>query len=129
MFVFVYVQAVKTLTNLYIYAGLSGLSLLVYAISTKVRKYAKIKNLYNEIPHLTQDTIWTQENITYKGANSPFLARLQGIDITAGHKTQIIKRIHKRGVALEGSERKLLGGLNMFEDTNITLISDVDHDR
>ena len=39
----------------------------------KVRKKAKIKNRYNQVPHLTHDTIWeseknTQENITYKKA-------------------------------------------------------------
>ena len=38
----------------------------------KVRKRAKIRNPYNQIPHLTQNTIWesdkTQENITYKRA-------------------------------------------------------------
>ena len=38
----------------------------------KIRKKAKIRNPYDQIPHLTQDTIWKltkrQENITYKRA-------------------------------------------------------------
>ena len=39
----------------------------------KVRKKAHIRNRYNQIPHLTNDTIWeskkkTQENITHKRA-------------------------------------------------------------
>ena len=41
------------------------------------------------------------------------------------HETQI-KMIHKRGIALERPVRKLLEGLNMFDVTNLTLISDVD---
>ena len=57
----------------------------------KVRNKAKIKNRYNQIPHLTQDTIWesekTQENITYKEAKRSVLfqqvaTRLQGTDTT-----------------------------------------------
>ena len=30
----------------------------------KVRKTAKIRNPYNQIPHLTEDTIWESEKIT-----------------------------------------------------------------
>ena len=37
---------------------------------SKVRKKAKIRIRYNQVPHLTQDTTWerdkTQENISYK---------------------------------------------------------------
>ena len=42
------------------------------------------------------------------------------------HKTQITKRIHKRGTTLEQSVRKSVEGLNSFDSTNLTLISDVD---
>ena len=45
------------------------------------------------------------------------------------HETQLTKRIHKRNTALEQSARKLLKGLNMFDGTNLTLISDVDQDK
>ena len=44
----------------------------------KLRKMAKIRNRNNQIPHMTQDTIWesdkTQEHITYKRAkrSAPF---------------------------------------------------------
>ena len=38
--------------------------------SDKVMKKAKIRNRYNQTPHLTQDTTWgsvkTQENMTYR---------------------------------------------------------------
>ena len=30
--------------------------------STKVRKMAKIRNQYNQVPHLTQDTTWESDN-------------------------------------------------------------------
>ena len=45
----------------------------------KVRKAAKIRNRYNQVPHLTQGTIWesdkTQLNITHKSQEvSPFPA-------------------------------------------------------
>ena len=45
----------------------------------KVRKTAKIKNRYNQVPHLTQDTTWesnkTTINITNKSQEvSPFSA-------------------------------------------------------
>ena len=40
--------------------------------NVKVSKKAKIRNQYNQVPHLTQDTIWESdkihENITYKRA-------------------------------------------------------------
>ena len=49
--------------------------------------------------------------------------------MTDTHKTQIIKRIHKRNTALERSVRKSMEGLNMFDGTNFTLISDVDQDK
>ena len=45
----------------------------------KVREVAKIRNRYDQVPHLTQDTTWesdkTQLNITKKGQKaSPFPA-------------------------------------------------------
>ena len=72
----------------------------------------------------------TLENITHKRAKRSALSqqvttRLQGTD---KHETRVTKRIHKRSNALERSVRKLLEGLNMFDGTNLTLISDVDQD-
>ena len=47
----------------------------VYSELNKVgKKAAKIRNRYNQVPHLAQDIIWesdkTQENIRYKRAKS-----------------------------------------------------------
>ena len=49
--------------------------------------------------------------------------------MTDKHETQITKRILERITAMKRSVRKLLEGLNMFDDTNLTLISDVDQDK
>ena len=35
-----------------------------YAYSMKVRKGANIRNRYNQVPHLTQDTKWESKNHT-----------------------------------------------------------------
>ena len=32
----------------------------------KVRKMAKIRNQYNQVPHLTQDTTWESDQITIR---------------------------------------------------------------
>ena len=37
--------------------------------------------------------------------------------------------IHKRSTALERPVKRLLDGLNMFEDANFSLIFDVDQDK
>ena len=51
----------------------------VTQIRVKVRKAAKIRNRYNQVPHLTQDTTWesdkTHLNTTHKSQEvSPFQA-------------------------------------------------------
>ena len=54
-------------------------------------KKAKIRNRYNQVPHLTRDTIWesdkTQENIKHKSAKrsaraQQVITRLRGTDKT-----------------------------------------------
>ena len=45
--------------------------------------------------------------------------------MTDKHETQITQRTHKRSIALERSVRILLEGLNMFDGSNFTIISDV----
>ena len=35
-------------------------------LDIKVRKKAKIRNLYNQVPHLTQDTTWDSDDNTRK---------------------------------------------------------------
>ena len=43
----------------------------------KVRKVAKIRNRYNQVPHLTQDTTWESDKNTTKREprGQPFLSR------------------------------------------------------
>ena len=45
----------------------------------KVKRKAILRNRYNQVPHLTQDTIWesdkTQENTTHKRAKRPAIPR------------------------------------------------------
>ena len=47
----------------------------------KVKKNANIRNRYNQVPHLAQDTRWqcdkTQENITRKAAKRSALSELE----------------------------------------------------
>ena len=96
----------------------------------KVRKKAKIRARYNQVPHLTQDTIWkvtkTQENITSKSGKRSALSQEVTTKLKNGqhsmtnkHKTQTTKRIPKRSTALEQAVRQLLKSLNMFKYLNI----------
>ena len=38
----------------------------VYAYRINERKKAKIRNQYNQVPHLTQDTVWKSDKISRK---------------------------------------------------------------
>ena len=77
----------------------------------KVRKRAKIRNRYNQAPHLTQDTngkVTSQLDITNESQEvSPFPAGDHKASInrrTRKHnrnKTDITQMIHKRNTALE----------------------------
>ena len=49
-------QEARALARLRAFAGSSEPLLLIHAISTKVRKRAKIRNRYNQAAHPTQDT-------------------------------------------------------------------------
>ena len=75
-------------------------------IFIKVRKKAKVRNRYNQVPHLTQDTIWESHKNTRKHhiqesqEVSPFPAgdhkaarnRQDRMTLTkVKHETQIIK--------------------------------------
>ena len=79
----------------------------------KVRKTAKIRKRYNQVPHLTQDTTWESNkntiNITNKSQEaSPFSAgdhkaamnRRESMRNTRNKKTQMI---HKRNTPMERS--------------------------
>ena len=41
-----------------------------FLLDIKVRKKAKIRNQYNQIPHLTQDTIWESDKNTRKTSHT-----------------------------------------------------------
>ena len=102
-----------------------------------VRKNAKIRNRYNQVPHLTQETIWVSDKNTRKRHTqesqeiSPFPAcdhkaarNRQNSIIKTYVKHKQRRRIHKRNTALERSVKQLLEGLNMFNGANLTLNSD-----
>ena len=56
-------RSVKALARLYDSTELSESSMLANAISIEVRKTARIRNRYNQVPHLSQDTKWESNNI------------------------------------------------------------------
>ena len=57
-------------------------SLLGSSLTKKVRNTAKIRNRYNKVPHLTQETTWESKKIKHHHQEvSPFPA--------GGHKTAI----------------------------------------
>ena len=85
-----------------------------YLTAVKVRKTAKIRSRYNQVPHLTQDTSLDKgkdtRNIPYKKYRYktvwPFPSRWpQGCN---DQTRQITKMIHKRSTALERSVQKNL---------------------
>ena len=103
----------------------------------KAWKKANIRNRYNQVPHLTQATIWVSDKHTRKRHTreskevSPFSAG--GHKDARNRQNSIIKtcvkhkqrrRVHKRSTALERSVKQLLEGLNVFNGANLTLNSD-----
>ena len=109
-------------------------------ISIKVSKGAKIRNRYNQVPHLTQDTNGKVTNSQLDTTNesqevSPFPA--------ADHKAQINRHAqrhnkHKTEKNKNDLQTKyrigaigktiLLEGLNNFHSVNLALNSDADQD-
>ena len=76
----------------------------------KVREKAKIRNRYNQVPHLTKDTIWERDKSTRKchpleGQEvSPFPTGDHNATINIHHRRQthtLKKKIHIRSTALE----------------------------
>ena len=93
----------------------------------KVRKTAKIRNQYNQVPHLTQDTTLEREKsqlgITYKSQEvSPFPAGDHKAAKHDKHKTQITQMIHKR-IPLMTEPTKLLNVLIVRTITSDVSIS------
>ena len=109
-----------------IFQGVTG-----YDFQIKVRRKAKIRNWYNQVPDLTQDTVWESDKNTTKRHKqerqdvSPFLA---GVHKATRHTQRHIqiKLIHKRSNALERSVRELLEGFNYFNGSNFTLNYDME---
>ena len=99
---------------------------------------ANIRKRYNQVPYLSQDTIWDSKkntiSITSKSQeDSPFPA--------GDHKAAMNRREsmrNKRHKNTNGPQKKyrlgtvsksiLLEGLNQFQGANLTLNSDVDQD-
>ena len=80
----------------------------------KVRKTAKIRKRYNQVPHLTKDTTWESNKKSINITNmSQELSSFPAGDHKQGskeqmrklekHMTQKMQMIHKRSTALEPS--------------------------
>ena len=77
-----------------------------------------------KVKKTTQESSYTRESALHKAA------RNRQDSMKGKHETHLTKLIHKRSTALERNvlERKLLEILNMFDGSNLNLISDVDQD-
>ena len=88
-----------------------------------------IRKRYNQVPHLTQNTIWkvanSQLDITNESQEvSPFPAIInRRAQKHNKHMTEIRGMIHKR------NKNILLEGLNLLHSANLTLSSNVDQDK
>ena len=96
---------------------------MIFAVDEafKVRKKAKIRNRYNQVSHLTQNTIWEIDKIKrnhYMQESQESALFQQGTIRLQKQTSQKAKtntnneNIHKRSTASERSVRKLLVGLN-----------------
>ena len=106
----------------------------------KVRKRAKIRNQYNQAPHLTQDTngkvTISQLDITNESQEvSPFSAVDHKASINRRarkhnkHKTELTQMIYKRSTALDRSVKYFTRGLKpVSRRASLTLCSAVDQD-
>ena len=88
----------------------------------KVRKKAKIRNRYKQVPHLTHDNVWesdkTQENFTYKRDKRPALSqqvitRLQETDMTVWQRPPRKKKDPQKKHRLRTVSQKITGGINI----------------
>ena len=111
---------------------------LIPPIDIKVSKGAKIRNRYNQVPHMTQDANGKVINLQLDTTNesqdvSPFPAGNLKAHINrrvkrhSKHKTeQKHKRSTKEVPPWNGQLNILLEGYNQFNGANLTLTSDVD---
>ena len=108
---------------------------LLYFMVSKVSKGSEIRNRYNQVPHLTQDTNGKVTDSKLDTTNesqevSPFPAGDHKVHINrhaqrhSKRKTEKHKKIHKRSTALERSVKYFTGGLKPgLRRANLTLIS------
>ena len=106
--------------------------------NVKVRKVAKIRNRYNQVPHLTQDTTGESGKIQLNIKNerqevSPFPAgdhkaamnRRKNMTKQDINNTNDPQKKYRLGTVSKNISMK---GLNRFHGVNLTLSSDVDQD-
>ena len=97
----------------------------------KVSKAAKIRNRYNQVPHLTQDTIWEIDKFTAKHhkqepRGQPFPSRRpqgsnehrESMKTQDMHNTNDPQKKYRLGTV---SNNILLEGLSRFHGANLTL--------
>ena len=93
-----------------------------------VRKAAKIRNQYNRVPHLTQDTTWesdkNQEVSPFQAGDHKAAMNRHESRTNTRHNTNDPQKYLLGTV----SKNILLEGLNQFHGANLTLNSDVDQD-
>ena len=107
---------------------------------SKVSKGVKIRNRYNQVPHLTQDNNGKVTNYQLDTTNvsqevSPFPAgdhkshiNRRDKDIANTRQNKNINDPQKKYRLGTVSKNILLEGLNRFNGANLTLNSDVDQD-
>ena len=94
-----------------------SLCLLEVCVDGKVSKGTKIRNQYNQVPHLTQDTNRKVTDLRLDTTNkskdvSPFLAHInRRAQRYSKHKTEKNIKNHKSSTALERSVKYFIGGL------------------
>ena len=88
---------------------------MLFHVSLKVRKKANIRNGYNQIQHLTQDTIW--ESYKNTGKHNIHVQESQDVHpFPAGDQKAIRNRQDRMTDTHETQiTRRILEGLNMFE--------------
>ena len=105
----------------------------------KVKRKAILRNRYNQVPHLTQDTIWesdktqkTQHTREQRGQPFPVgyhnAARNRQASITKTNMKQNNKKDTQKRHRFGMVSKKNMEGLNMLNGTNLTFSSDVDQD-
>ena len=87
--------------------GIAFIAKLFDRHSPGVRKKVKIRNRYNQVPHLKQDTIWESDKIQKKTSHTRALSQQVATRLDSMTKTNT-KNIHKR--SMRGSRNFRRGG-------------------